>query len=104
MARITYIYNTETCKYEPVIITGKRFTRKSIRFLSISFLLGLGGLIYFNSLYPLWDETLLKEKNQKLKTEWRVLNGKLDKASAQLSIFEQNDDNNYRMILDMEPL
>jgi len=104
MARITYIYNPETCKYEPVIITGKRFTRNSIRFLSISFLLGLGGLIYFNSLYPLWDETLLKEKNQKLKTEWRVLNGKLDKASAQLSILEQNDDNNYRMILDMEPL
>ena len=104
MARITYIYNPETCKYEPVIITGKRFTRNSIRFLSISFLLGLGGLIYFNSLYPLWDETLLKEKNQKLKTEWRVLNGKLDKASAQLSILEQNDDNNYRMILDIEPL
>lgn len=104
MARITYIYNPDTCKYEPIVITGKRFTRNSIRFLSISFLLGLGGLVYFNSLYPLWDETLLKEENQKLKTEWRVLSGKLDKASNQLSVLEQNDDNNYRMILDMEPL
>jgi murein DD-endopeptidase MepM/ murein hydrolase activator NlpD len=104
MARISYIYNAETCKYEPVIITGKRFTRNSVRFLGISFLLGLAGLIYFNSKYPLWDETLLKEENQRLKTEWRVLYRQLDKASQQIAALEQNDDNNYRMILDMEPL
>src|SRR6478735_5514296 len=104
MARITYTYNSETCKYEPIIVTGKRFTKNSVRFLSISFLLGMLGLIYFNSKYPLWDETLLKEENQKLKTEWRVLYGRLNKASQQLTVLEQNDDHNYRMILDMEPL
>jgi hypothetical protein len=104
MARIRFTYNPETCKYEPIVVTGKKFSRKAGLFLSISFALGAIGLIIFNQKYPYRDETLLQEENHSLKTQWRVLNNKLERASGSLANLEQADDQNYRVILDLEPL
>jgi murein DD-endopeptidase MepM/ murein hydrolase activator NlpD len=104
MAKIRYIYNSETCKYEPVIVSPKAAGRKILAFLGISFVIGLIGLIYFNSKFPYLDETMQAEENQKLKTEWQVLLKQLDRTSQQLSKLEQNDDHNYRVILDLQPL
>jgi len=97
-------YNPETCKYEPVIVTGKVFAKNVFVFLGISFFIGLCGLIYFNSKYPLWDETQLNVQNQALKTSWDILNEDLERTSGQLTILEQTDDHTYRAILDLEPL
>jgi hypothetical protein len=73
MAKVRYIYNNETCKYEPVVISPRVAGRKLLVFLGISLLIGMAGLIYFNYRFPLIDETLQAERNQKLKTEWKVL-------------------------------
>jgi len=99
-----FSYNPETCRYEPILVTGKVFFKKAIGFLSASFLIGVCGLIYYNSKYPLWDEIQLKSENQALKTEWDVLDDNLKKISTELATLEQNDDNNYRSILDLGPL
>jgi murein DD-endopeptidase MepM/ murein hydrolase activator NlpD len=104
MAKIRYTYNAETCKYEPIIVSPKAAGRKILSFLSISFVIGLIGLLYFNSRFPHLDETIQTAENQKLKTEWQVLLKQLDRTSEQLSKLEQNDDHNYRVILDLEPL
>jgi murein DD-endopeptidase MepM/ murein hydrolase activator NlpD len=99
-----FSYNPETCRYEPVLVTGKVFFKKAIGFLAASFLIGVCGLVYYNSKYPLWDEIQLKSENQALKTEWDVLDDNLKKISTELATLEQNDDNNYRSILDLGPL
>jgi len=99
-----FSYNPETCRYEPVLVTGKVFFKKAIGFLSASFLIGVCGLIYYNSKYPLWDEIQLKSENQALKTEWDILDDNLKKISTELATLEKNDDNNYRSILDLGPL
>jgi murein DD-endopeptidase MepM/ murein hydrolase activator NlpD len=104
MAKIRYTYNAETCKYEPIIVSPKAAGRKLLAFLSISFVIGLAGLAYFNYKFPYLDETIQTAENQKLKTEWQVLLKQLDRTSQQLSKLEQNDDHNYRVILDLEPL
>jgi len=104
MAKVSYIYNSQTCKYDPVIVSPSAAGRKILTFLSVSFIIGLIGLLYFNSRFPHLDETLQTEENQKLKTEWQVLLKQLDRTSQQLSQLEQNDDHNYRVILDLEPL
>jgi murein DD-endopeptidase MepM/ murein hydrolase activator NlpD len=104
MARMRYIYNAEACKYEPVIVSPKDAAKRLFRFLGISFVLGIAGLLYFNSKYPHVDETFQAQINQKLKTEWQVLYKQLDRTSEQLSTLEHNDDHNYRVILDLEPL
>jgi murein DD-endopeptidase MepM/ murein hydrolase activator NlpD len=104
MAKVRYTYNAETCKYEPVIVSPKAAGQRILVFLSISFTIGVIGLVYFNSRFPHLDETIQSGENQKLKTEWQVLLKQLDRTSEQLSKLEQNDDHNYRVILDLEPL
>lgn len=104
MAKLRYTYNHETCKYEPIIVSPKAAGRKLLAFIGISFLIGVAGLLYFNYKFPLLDETLHEKENLKLKTEWQVLLKQLDHTSQQLSLLEQNDDQNYRVILDLDPL
>lgn len=104
MAKVDYIYNPKTCRYEPVFVTSQILLRRLGRFMGISFMIGVVGLLIFNANYPSVDETMMLSRNDALYGEWSVLNKKLDKASIELSALEQTDDNNYRVILDLEPL
>lgn len=102
--KIRYYYNPQTCKYEPVVVSGREFLRRTSFFLGLSFTVGIIGLVYFNMKFPLWDELLLREKNQELKTEWQALYQDLNRTSDELALVELNDDENYRAILDLSPL
>lgn len=104
MGKVDYIYNPKTCRYEPVFVTSQILLRRLGRFMGISFMIGVVGLLIFNANYPSVDETMLLSRNDALYGEWSALNKKLDKASIELSSLEQTDDNNYRVILDLEPL
>jgi hypothetical protein len=104
MAKIRYTYNQETCKYEPIIITPKAFGKKALHFLGICFVIGLTGSIYFHFKYPFLDETLQQQENALLKAEWQILSKQFERSSDQLTALEKNDDNNYRVILDLDPL
>lgn len=104
MAKVDYIYNPKTCRYEPVVVDSQIVLRRLGRFLSISFMIGVMALLVFNANYPSVDETLLISKNQSLKNDWEVLDKKLENADRALVALEQTDDHNYRVILDLEPL
>lgn len=101
---LRYRYNAETCRYEPILVSPSLFAKQIFRFIGFSFLLGLGGLVYYNSQYPLLDEIQKQEENVKLKTEWLAIHAQLKKTSLQLTDLENNDDRNFRVILDMDPL
>jgi murein DD-endopeptidase MepM/ murein hydrolase activator NlpD len=104
MAKVSYTYNTVTCKYDAVIVTPRSFGKATLRFLAVSFLIGLAGSMYFHFRYPYLDETLQAQENGYLKTEWNLLNKRLAISSHQLSALEKNDDHNFRVILDLDPL
>jgi murein DD-endopeptidase MepM/ murein hydrolase activator NlpD len=104
MAKVCYTYNEESCRYDPIIVTPVLFGKSVLRFLSVAFVIGLIGSVYFHFKYPFLDETLLQEKNNRLKAEWRILNKQLNRSSEQLAALEVNDDNNFRVILDLDPL
>jgi len=104
MAKVQYTYNSQTCKYEPIVISPKVAGRRLLIFMGISFAMGLAGLAYFNYKFPYIDETLQTAKNESLRADWKVLYKQLERTSTQLSTLEHNDDNNYRVILDLEPL
>jgi len=101
---LRYRYNSETCRYEPIVVSPRLFIKNTFRFLGISFLIGLSGIVYYNSQYPLLDEIQKQEENVKLKTEWLTIHSHLKKTSQQLAELENNDDHNFRVILDMDPL
>lgn len=104
MAKVDYLYNPKTCRYEPVLVTRHVLLRRFSRFMGISFMIGVVALLIFNANYPSVDETLLIGRNESLKNDWKVLYKKLDKAAKELTALEQTDDHNYRVILDLEPL
>ncbi|MBS1488603.1 MAG: M23 family metallopeptidase [Bacteroidetes bacterium] len=99
-----YTYNQETCRYEPIVVGSGQFAKKAFQFLGISLLLGAGLLLYYNSQYDLLDERVEKDKNEMLKSQWQVLHHQLEQMSTDLAKIEDTDDNNFRTILELEPL
>ena len=104
MAKARYRYNTESCAYEPIFLSGKQRLKKSVVFLGTALGLALLVAIWFNLNYANWDETILTEKNKSLKVEWEILEEKLATTSILLSKIETNDDESYRILLDMPKL
>jgi murein DD-endopeptidase MepM/ murein hydrolase activator NlpD len=104
MTEIKYQYNQVTCRYEPIVVTPKQLSHRFLRFLIVSFFLGLGGFIYALIQLPPLDETAQAQKNQRLKAEWQGIYNQIERESERLLALEKNDDENFRMILDLEPL
>lgn len=99
-----FTYNEESCRYEPIVVSPKKFFGQAMKFFGSSLLIGIGFLIYYNTRFDLVDERILKEENTALKTEWLALNNQLNRTSTELAKIEDTDDHNFRTILEMEPL
>lgn len=104
MVEVKYTYNADTCKYEPVVVTPKQLWQRFVRFLCVSFLLGLAALVYVMVQLPPLDETIQAQKNVQLKAEWRTMYRQMERESERLLALERNDDENFRVILDLDPL
>ena len=102
--RKKFVYNPETCKYEPEVLTFRIFIGKATRFLTFSLITAVGlSIWYINRYAPLKEQTLQAQKYE-LQALWETLNTKIDLAYAELDELIDQDDNNYRVILDLQPL
>ena len=104
MPAIKYIYNPQTCRYEPFYVRGKTLWKKVSVFLFLSLLVASGGYFWAINKYETIDEMLLQQKNETLKVEWNMLHERIAKANTLLTGLIDKDDNNYRVILDSPPL
>lgn len=104
MARRTFLYNSETCQYEPVFLTGKKLARRTGLFFGASFIAALVLFYGYITHYPSIEERYLLEKNYALKAGWNSLEERIAQANAQLDELIALDDHNYRVILDLQPL
>jgi murein DD-endopeptidase MepM/ murein hydrolase activator NlpD len=104
MARTKFRYNPVTCRYEPYYVKGKTLRKRFFLFLFLSLAVASGGYRWINNYFETLDELLLAEKNQALKVEWDILHQRVDRANRELAEFIDKDDNNYRVILDSNPL
>lgn len=104
MLRAKYRYNPATCKYEPWYLKGKILWHRILFFVSLALLIAFAGFAWFTRQIGSIDEILLAKKNAKLKTEWTILQKRLAVDEERLSLFVDKDDNNYRVVLDSNPL
>lgn len=102
--RRKFTYNPQTCQYEPEFLTGKKLTRKLFRFFAFSFVTALGLFFWYINRYAPIEEQYLQQQNYALRVQWGSLEGKIDVAYNQLNELINQDDNNYRVILDLQPL
>ncbi|MFZ2907247.1 MAG: M23 family metallopeptidase [Cyclobacteriaceae bacterium] len=99
-----FLYNPETCQYEPQFLTGKKFLRNLLRFVALSTVVALGLFTWYINRFAPLEEQYLEQKNYALHLEWEALEKKIDGAYSQLNQLIEQDDHNYRVILDLQPL
>ena len=104
MTRIYYRYNSETCKYEPIVHSRGVVLKKILRFYLVAFLIAAIGFVYFILNHLNFDEMTLQRENAKLKADWELLQSKLNSTSKSLKTLENEDDHYYRVVLDLKKL
>lgn len=99
-----FIYNPNTCQYEPVYITGKVLLKRLSIFLSVSLLVAAGIFAWYIQNFLPIQEQYLEQINYSWKVKWDALNHRIEQANNRLNELASQDDNTYRIILDLPSL
>lgn len=104
MAKIKYLYNTETCKYEPIEVTPKKFLVNLLSFLGVALVMASSIIYFYNTNFTPYKESRLSDENYILKSKWQLLHAELKRADYDLTELQIKDDSTYRTILDISPI
>ncbi len=102
--RRTFTYNPQTCQYEPEFLTGKKLAKKFFHFFAFSFIAAFGLFFWYINRFASIEEQSLQQQNYALRVQWGSLERNIDATYNQLHELVNQDDNNYRVILDLQPL
>jgi len=101
---VTYRYNADTDNFERIYPSLKSRILKLATFLGCSVLAGaLIVLILFWSFDTPTEDSLRKE-NSLLKSQYNILNRRLDNSLKIMEDIRNRDDNFYRVMMQMEPM
>ena len=104
MARKKYKFNPNTLNYERVGISVKERIIKIATYLSSSLAFALIIVVIFLNTYEPPRAKALKRENQRLLTQYELMEKDLDKIESVLSELQQRDDNIYRVIFEADPI
>lgn len=99
-----YTYNPATNNFERVYPTLADRLQSLGRILLLSLLIGgaLFAIAYFGFAHR--SETELREENMRLRTQYNVLERRVDASMKVMDHIRNRDDNFYRVMLQMDPL
>lgn len=101
---IIYRYNSETDNYERIFPFWKQRLLKWGLFLLASVCLGVCFYFVFTLIWGSPTEANLRRENLSLKSQYNILNRRLDNSLRVMSDIQKRDDNFYRVMMQMEPL
>ncbi len=104
MAKKKYKFNPDTLSYERVGISWKERGTKILAYLSSSLALSIIIIVIFLNLYETPKSKALKRENQRLLTQYELMEKDLEKIDKVLTELQQRDDNIYRVIFEAEPI
>lgn len=101
---IHYIYNPETDNFERVFPSIKGRIWGFLRIGCLSLLIGIG--LYFVIFYSFEapTEQNLRKENAILKSQYNILNRRLDNSLKVMANIQNRDDNFYRVMMQMDPV
>lgn len=99
-----YIYNPETDNFERVFPSIKGRIWGFLRIGCLSLLIGIG--LYFVIFYSFEapTEQNLRKENAILKSQYNILNRRLDNSLKVMANIQNRDDNFYRVMMQMDPV
>ncbi|MDE6560580.1 MAG: M23 family metallopeptidase [Muribaculaceae bacterium] len=104
MKQVFYRYNPDTDNFERHYPTLKTRLASLGRYLAVGSVIGIG---VYAALYFVFDtptERNLKEENSKLKSQYAILEKRLDNSIKVMEDIRNRDDNFYRVMMQMDPL
>ncbi|MFV0265641.1 MAG: M23 family metallopeptidase [Draconibacterium sp.] len=104
MARKKYKFNPDTLNYESIGLTWKERIVKVLTYLSSSVAMALLFMVVFLSFYETPRSKALKRENQRLLTQYELLQKDMNKVEKVLTDLQQRDDNIYRVVFEAEPI
>lgn len=104
MAKKKYRFNPDTLSYERVGISLKEKLTKVLAYFSSSLALALIIVVIIINAYETPKTKTLKRENQRLLTQYELMEKDLGKVEDVLDELQQRDDNIYRVIFETEPI
>ncbi len=104
MAKKKYKFNPDTLNYERVGISLKDKSLKILAYFSSSLALALVIVVVVLNIYETPKTKALRRENQRLLTQYELMDKDLEKIESVLDELQQRDDNIYRVIFETEPI
>ncbi len=104
MAKKKYKFNPDTLSYERIGVSFKEKSTKALAYFSSSLALALIIVIVVINTYETPKSKALKRENQRLLTQYELIDKDLEKIESVLEELQQRDDNIYRVIFETEPI
>lgn len=101
---IYYIYNPETDNFERVFPSIKKRLLGALRIGLLSLLIGVAIYCIIFYAFDAPTEANLRKENAALKSQYNILNRRLDNSLKVMSNIQNRDDNFYRVMLQMDPV
>ncbi|MDE6549205.1 MAG: M23 family metallopeptidase [Muribaculaceae bacterium] len=104
MKQVLYRYNPDTDNFERHYPTFKTRLASLGRYLAVGSVIGIGlyAILYF--VFDTPTERNLKQENSKLKSQYAILEKRLDNSIKVMEDIRNRDDNFYRVMMQMDPL
>ncbi len=104
MKQVFYRYNPDTDNFERHYPTLKSRLASLGKYLAVGGVIGIGlyALLYY--VFDTPTEQNLKEENSKLKSQYAILEKRLDNSIKVMEDIRNRDDNFYRVMMQMDPL
>jgi murein DD-endopeptidase MepM/ murein hydrolase activator NlpD len=104
LARTKYRFNTKTLSYEKIELDWKQKLFRVSTFLVAAVFMGFVIYVLAARLIDSPKEKLLKKENSELKSQYELLNRRMEQATAVLEDIQRRDDEIYRIIFEAEPI
>ncbi len=104
MARAKYYYDTETCNYEQIKTSKGDVLFDLLGLFAVAFLIAIAVFWGYTTYFESPKEAQLKQENNLLKRYYDQIQQELDKSNRVLAHLQDQDDNLYRMVLEVEPV
>lgn len=101
---IIYRYNSETDNYERIFPSWTSRILRVLLFVLFSMIGGVLMYFFLTMIYGTPTEANLRRENLALKSQYNILNRRLENSLKVMSDIQKRDDNFYRVMMQMEPL
>lgn len=104
MGKTNYRFNPETLSYDKIERNIKSLVKRMLGYLSTSIVLAVIISMVFLQFFDSPKLRRMKRENERLLTQYTLMNKDLDNMSKVLKDIQYRDDNIYRVIFEAEPI